>query len=35
MKFLIQIPQLIYGGAEKVLVNFANVKNTLKDTMLL
>ena len=24
MKFLIQIPQLIYGGAEKVLVNFAN-----------
>lgn len=25
MRFLIQIPQLIYGGAEKVLVNFANV----------
>lgn len=25
MKFLIHIPQLIYGGAEKVLVNFANV----------
>lgn len=24
MKFLIQIPQLIYGGAEKVLVSFAN-----------
>lgn len=24
MRFLIQIPQLIYGGAEKVLVNFAN-----------
>ena len=24
MKFLIHIPQLIYGGAEKVLVNFAN-----------
>lgn len=24
MKFLIQIPQLIFGGAEKVLVNFAN-----------
>lgn len=24
MKILIQIPQLIYGGAEKVLVNFAN-----------
>lgn len=24
MKFLIQIPQLIYAGAEKVLVNFAN-----------
>lgn len=25
MRFLIHIPQLIYGGAEKVLVNFANV----------
>ena len=24
MRFLIQIPQLIYGGAEKVLVNFAD-----------
>lgn len=24
MKFLVQIPQLIYGGAEKVLVSFAN-----------
>lgn len=24
MRFLIQIPQLIYAGAEKVLVNFAN-----------
>lgn len=24
MKFLIQIPQLIFGGAEKVLVSFAN-----------
>lgn len=24
MRFLIQIPQLIYGGAEKVLVSFAN-----------
>ncbi len=24
MKILIQIPQLIYGGAEKVLVNFSN-----------
>lgn len=24
MKYLIQIPQLIYGGAEKVLVSFAN-----------
>lgn len=24
MKFLIHIPQLIFGGAEKVLVNFAN-----------
>ncbi|EOU2028919.1 hypothetical protein DMN28_09860, partial [Clostridium perfringens] len=24
MKFLIHIPQLIYGGAEKVLVDFAN-----------
>ena len=24
MKFLIYIPQLIFGGAEKVLVNFAN-----------
>lgn len=24
MRFLIHIPQLIYGGAEKVLVNFAN-----------
>ncbi len=24
MKFLIQIPQLIFGGAEKVLVHFAN-----------
>ena len=24
MKFLIQIPQLIYAGAEKVLVHFAN-----------
>ena len=24
MRFLIQIPQLIFGGAEKVLVNFAN-----------
>lgn len=25
MRFLIQIPQLIFGGAEKVLVSFANV----------
>ena len=24
MRFLIQIPQLVYGGAEKVLVHFAN-----------
>ena len=24
MKFLIQIPQLIFAGAEKVLVSFAN-----------
>jgi len=24
MKIFIQIPRLIYGGAEKVLVNFAN-----------
>lgn len=24
MKFLIHIPQLVYGGAEKVLVDFSN-----------
>jgi len=24
MRFLIHIPQLIFGGAEKVLVSFAN-----------